>query len=516
MSSQRSSAGGSATGASPPPAAVPQNDWTPLEVPPVGEVELSATVSVLVEGPDSAGAAALTAAALAAQGLPESLVEVIVPGDGREPGGDLLILLGAGTIPCPDHLAAHARWHQAAADAVSLGPAAPIDGAGLDPGALRSGDDAPLADLLEPRCTGEDPFGLVLDLTADLTDLQGGLFLAAALGTLGVRRETYLAAGGAASANLPAPLRRLDLAYRLACHGALFAPETSARAWTVTGRDEAGLAGAIAAAAIAGRTLELDHPEAASLVPLAPFRPTGSPRRFRRPALTVDIDAGGEPASEVLATIEPVLGGRLGDFELRIQVDDGHPEREAIAAAAADDPRVAIGPLSTESFCESPFQVLLPAVALTDPRTIADLHSLLVVEGVGALHVTVPGAPPDETMIEALATGPLARARRVAAATGEDAEAVLGRLFGERWVSGVEVSVRRHGVEEPHVTEHGPLAAATDADHERIQHLRFRDRADDLDAKTAAQARRIIAERLRTREERLRAEQLEARLRELG
>jgi hypothetical protein len=514
MSTLGSGRGAAAVG-SPPPAAAPGNDWTLLEVPPAGEVEPSATISVLIEGRDSAGAATLTTAALAAQGYPESLVEVIAAGDGREPEGDLLMLLGPGTIPCADHLAAHARWHQAAADAVSLSPAKPIDGAGLDPGVLQPGGGATLAALLEPRRAGEDPFGLVLDLTADLTDLQGGLFLAAALGTLGVRRETYLAAGGAASDDLPAPLRRLDLAYRLSCHGALFAPETSAPAWTVTGRDETELAGAIAAAAIAGRTLELDHPEAASLVPLAPFRPTGSPRRFRRPALTIDLDVGGEPASEVLATIEPVLGGRLGDLELRIQVDDGHPEREALAAAAGD-PRATIGPPSTGAFCESPFQVLLPAVALPDRRTIADLHSLLVVEGVGALHVTVPGAPPDETMIEAVATGPLARARRVATATGEETEVALGRLFGERWVSGVEVSVRRHGVEEPHVTEHGPLAAATDAEHERIQHLRFRDRADDLDVKTAAQARRVIAERLRTREERLRAEQLEARLREYG
>jgi hypothetical protein len=515
MSTQGSPSGAPAIGP-PEAAAVPHNDWTLLEVPPVGELEPSATASVLIEGPDPHGAAALTAAALAAQSYPASLVEVIAPGDRREPEGDLLLLVGAGTIPAPDHLAAHARWHHGVADAVSLGPAAPIDGAGLEPDALRrGGDEAALAATLEPRRIGEDRFELLLDLTAELTDLQGGLFLGAALGTLAVRRETYLAVGGAASDSLPAPLRRLDLAYRLACHGTLFAPERSVPAWTVSGGDEADLAGAIVAAATAERTVELDYPGAASLVPLAPFRPTASPRRFRRPAVTIDVDVGGEPASEVLATIDPVLGGLLGDFELRIQVDDAHPEREAIAAAV-HDPRVSIGPPSTDSFCESPFQVVLPAVALPDPRTVADLHSLLVAEGVGALHVTVPGTPPDETMIEALATGSLARARRVAAATGEGVEVALGRLFGERWVSGVEVSVRRHGVSEPHVTEHGPLAAATDADHERVQHLRFRDRADDLDAKTAAQARRILAERLRAREERLRAAQLDARLRELG
>jgi hypothetical protein len=501
----------------PPSADVPGNDWTLIEVPPAAELEPAATLSVLIEAGGPAGAEDLTRAALAAQDYPESLIEVIAPGEKREPEGDVLVLLGAGAIPAPGLLAAHGRWHHGVADAVSVGPATPIDGAGLDTATLPAGgDDAALAAELDPRRTGEDPFGLVLDLTADLTDLQGGLFLGATLGILSVRRESCLAAGGAASDSLPPPLRRLDLACRLASYGAVFAPESSAPAWTVAGQAETALAGAIATAAVEGRTLELDHPEAASLVPLAPFRRIPSPRRLRRPAVAVNLDAGSEPASEALATIEPVLDGRLGDLELRIQVGDGHPDREAIAAAAGRDSRVTLGPSSADAFCESPVQIILPAVALPDPRTIADLHFLLEVEAAGALHVTVPGAPPDETMIEVVASAALARARRVAATTGEEPEVVLGRLFGERWVSGVEVSVRRHGTDEPHVTEHGPLAAATDLDHERVQHLRFRDRANDLDARARAQEERILAERLRTREERQRAERLEARLRELG
>jgi hypothetical protein len=100
----------------------------------------------------------------------------------------------------------------------------------------------------------------------------------------------------------------------------------------------------------------------------------------------------------------------------------------------------------------------------------------------------------------------------LAEATGEPSEQVLGRLFGERWVSGVEVSTRRHGVEEPQVTEHGPLAAATDLDHERNAHLRFRERANDLAERAETLGRRTILERLRAREERRAAERVEARL----
>ena len=149
-------------------------------------------------------------------------------------------------------------------------------------------------------------------------------------------------------------------------------------------------------------------------------------------------------------------------------------------------------------------------------------------------------------MVEVAATGPLARACRLSAhlrahepaapapeaavdmplvppgGTGSappdatDPAVLLGSLFGERWVSGVEVSIRRRGAAEPQVTEHGPLAAATDLDHERTQHLRHQGRADTLQSRADRFAQRAVRERLRARGERLRAERLEARLAELG
>jgi hypothetical protein len=71
-----------------------------------------------------------------------------------------------------------------------------------------------------------------------------------------------------------------------------------------------------------------------------------------------------------------------------------------------------------------------------------------------------------------------------------------------------------HGVDEPQVTEHGPLAAATNLDHERWAHLRFRDRADDQAERARELERRTLAERLHARAERQAAERLEARVAE--
>jgi hypothetical protein len=156
--------------------------------------------------------------------------------------------------------------------------------------------------------------------------------------------------------------------------------------------------------------------------------------------------------------------------------------------------------------------VTLPALASLDARTLGDLHELALGEDVGALHVTVPGAAPQDAMIEVVATAAWRRAERLSSATGEPPEQIIGRLFGERWVSGVEVSTRRHGVDEPQVTEHGPLAAATDLGHERNAHLRFRERATDLEERAATLAQRTLVERLHARAERQAAERVESRL----
>jgi hypothetical protein len=488
--------------------------WRDLETPTVDADATELAVSVVVEAADDPhGLTPIALASLGRQTYPDALIDVIEANGEREPEGDVIVLLEAGAIPSPDFVAAHARWHGAVVDAVSLGPVLRIDPKGLDRSALERGLGAePLAAALRERLIDEDdPFDLIGDLTRSYTDVADGLVVAGGLGSLGVRRETVQAAGG--RGEQPSPLHRLDLAQRLQCYGAVFAPEPRAAAWVADGRASAELARAATAAATGGERLEVRHPEAASIVALPPFRTVASPRRYRRPAVVVNVDAGGSDAAGVAATIAPLLGGVLGDLELRLQVPEDHPERGELARLVADDPRARIAPSSLAGFCDSPFQVTVPAEALPDSRTLADLHRLAIGEGAGAMHVTVPGAPPQDVMIEVVASGAWERARRIADRRGEAVEVVLGQVFGERWVSGVEVNVRAHGVDEPHVTEHGPLAAATDLRRERVQHLRFRSRADDLERATRSIADRVIAERLRARSDRRYANRLEARLR---
>lgn len=465
----------------PPSASVPQRLWADIEVPPIGALEASARVSVLLDG---TGDPAPTMTALASQGYPADLVEVLDPAAAVEPAGDVIVALAAGTVPQPGFLEAHARWHHTVADAVSLGPVE-------DPGG------------------GGSELALVRDLTRDLTDLGGGIHLAAAEDTFAVRRELFLAAGGAGDA--PAEVRRLDIAQRLDSAGAVFVPEPDARAKGPGGAHAA----ALARACERGEALEIGDPQLAAHVALPPFREAVAARRHLLPAAVVNIAVGEETASaDAVATIRGVLASHFGDLELRIQLGAGEPRAREIERVVAGDDRARVASSSLDEGTAAPFQVTVPATAALDPRTLGDLQALALGEEVGALHVTVPGIAPQDAMIEVVATGAWRRSRRLAEATGEALEAVLGRLFGERWVSGVEVSTRAHGVDEPQVTEHGPLAAATDLDHERNAHLRFRARADDHAERSETLARRTLAERLRARAERLAAERIEARLRD--
>jgi hypothetical protein len=460
--------------------------WRDLAPPVLEDAPRDLGVSVVVESAGGApGAQADTLEALGRQTYPESQIEVIEPESGDEPTGDVVVFVEAGAVPSREFVAAHARWHAAAADAVSLGP-------------VRRGRDE------------DDPFDLILDLTRSFTDSADGLIVGAALGSLGVRRGTLLAVGGRGDGTLS--LRRLDLAQRLRSYGAVFAPEPAGEARIADGTASAELARAVTEAATGKARLEVRYPEAASIVALPPFRAVASSRRYSRPAVVVNVDAAGAGAADVAATVAPLLDGVLGDLELRLQVPEDHAERAELERLVGGDSRARVAASSLTERCDSPFQMTVPAAALPDPRTLADLHRLAIGEDTGAMHVTVPGAPPQDVMIEVVASGAWARAGRVAQRSGEDVAVVVGRLFGERWVSGVEVNVRAHGVDEPHVTEHGPLAAATDPKRERMQHLRFRSRADELERAAHALADRVIAERLRARRERLYADRLETRL----
>ena len=465
----------------PAPATAGGNRWRELALA-GAEATRTTRVSVICDGADPRSLVARTHEALGRSEHPQELIEILSPADADAATGEVVILVAAGSEPVPELITEHLRRQLAALDIVCFGSA---------PG--------------PPEVP--EPLQIAMDMTRDLMEPADGTHLLGALGNVSLRREKLAAVGGLGT-------RRVELAARLESHGSLFVPVPEAASRTPYNDRGSALAEAVAEAGTTEiRSIEAAWPTLGARVALAPFRRLGSTRRHMVAAAIVNVDAGDASDEEAAATVRALLGSEAADAELRVQAGSPGPLLEA---AVGGDERASFAPSSLEAFCPSPIQLVVPGVALPDRRTLGDLMRLIAEDGAGALHVTVPGAPPQDTMIEVYRSGSLGRARRVAAALGEPWEVALGRMFGERWVSGVEVSVRRHGVDEPQVTEHGPLAAATDRDHERVQHLRFRDRALEMAEKAQRLRERSAVERLKAREFRNRADELEAELAKVG
>jgi hypothetical protein len=269
-------------------------------------------------------------------------------------------------------------------------------------------------------------------------------------------------------------------------------------------------------------------------------RPVGAGRVFARPAMVVNLAVGSEPATEVLETVDAVLTGRFRDLELRLQVDGGHPGRALIMEACAADPRIRLAPSSAAGFCASPFQVALPVQAVPDPGALGRIHELMTSERLGLLRVSLPrrlgglgsllrglpaaasgrrdgsstpsGRTGGSETVEVVASGALARARRIAGSESGDWRSLLGELFGQRQVAGAEAGIRRRGAPEPEVPEAGGLGPASDLAHERAEHLRQRARAYTNLERAERYAQRAVRERMRASQEKARADRLEARL----
>jgi len=111
-----------------------------------------------------------------------------------------------------------------------------------------------------------------------------------------------------------------------------------------------------------------------------------------------------------------------------------------------------------------------------------------------------------------VATGPLARARRVAAGDDIAATAALAELFGERSIDGAELGLRLRGAPAPGPVEYAPLAPASDLARERAEHLRQRARAHTNQARAERHAQHAVRERMRASQEQARADRAAARL----
>ena len=415
---------------SPRPTTVQYNDWHQVDLPPIGTFTPTLPVSVIIPSYQTpVGTLARTLATLEGQTYPRVLFEVVVVDDGSRPplafpsprstplnvrvvrqehGGiararnsgaraaahDILLFLDSDMLVEADWIAAHARWHHAVSDALTIGIYSRVDIDGINAEMLRSRTGS-LEDQL-PNPPADPP---LLDLhmarTQDLRSKSDDLFEAASGNICGIRKDFYWLVGGHDESFRRYGPEDVEFAYRASIRGGLLVPVRESFAWH-QGRDEPGDAKV--------RRARSQFGKAAHLIAHPLFRRSHPGRIFAVPEYVVTIDAGRCSAQQIIEATERILDDCVRDLVVRIEMrasDDGDRLGDLQDEFGAD-PRVRVAPdrSSLADFPTTPFHVSLPATALA--RNV--IHRLRVELGdaVSATAILPGGAKASITRAWAL------------------------------------------------------------------------------------------------------------------
>ena len=402
-------------GAGPPPVRVRGNDWRAVAAPALADFARVEPVSVVVPCFEAPAALELALAALERQTWPRERFEVVVVDDGSEPPvvapatpldvrivrqerrgfglararnagaraarHDILVFLDGDLLAAEDVLAEHARWHHAAADALSLGFTAYAATDGLAAAAVR-GHAGPLAALLSGRPADPPWTERHMARTDGLTATRDDLFRAVVGNNLGMRRAFFEELGGFDESFRRYGWEDTEFGWRAQTRGALLVPARAAFAWH-QGRYAANRTpakrSAVAAQARRGGAL-IAHPH---------FRAGPAAGGAAVPQTAVTVRPAGPGAA---ATVARLLAG--DDADLVVCVDTGAgaepDEREALAARHGADRRVVLAPGcdAAAAFPATPWHVEVPADAAVGPALLRRLRS-----GVGTAAVGIASLP---------------------------------------------------------------------------------------------------------------------------
>ena len=376
----------------PRPTTVRGNDWRKVEVPPLEEFVPALPVTVVVPYYEAPEALALTLAALERQTYRRDLFEVVVVDDGsriplEQPKGtsldvrvvhqedrgfglararntgasaashDILVFLDCDMLPEEDWLAAHARWHHALSDALSLGFRAHVEVDGIDESAIRNRNGS-LADLFSGRAVDRPEWiEFHMARTNELTSTADDLFRVVTGGNLGVARGFFELVGRFDETFTQWGAEDTEFGFRSYTRGGLLVPVREAFCW----HQGAGAAPSTAES----RSLELQRAKIAHLIAHYGFRQASPGRSFTVPQYIVTVETGDVPVEKISATIERVLGDRIYDLIILIEDRPGDVGFEWLRRQFEPDPRIQFVSAGTalEQFPTASFHVTLPAGA---------------------------------------------------------------------------------------------------------------------------------------------------------
>ena len=392
----------------PRPTDVRYNDWPAIDVPSLDAFTPTLPLSVVVSYHEAPHDLERLVAALEAQTYPRDLFEVVVADDGsatpaRAPRGtpldvrivrqedrgfglararnngaraavhDILVFLDGDMVPDATMLAAHARWHHAVADALTIGFRACLPDDGLDADAVRCSAGS-LRRLLG-REEIDQKRAARLRLTRDLTARDDDLFMAALGCNFAIRKAAYEDVGGSDESFGRYGWEDTELAYRVYARGGLLVPEREALSWHDS-HAKSGSAGKGAdtlwqRAKVAHR---IPHPEC------RPVPSAGEAGIYAVPRHVVTVVGGDASATRIAATVERILADPAGDLVVRVETAPAPSERVTwLEDRFGPDPRVLVEPLrpALDEFPVTPFHLTVPAAARFRPGLVALLRRRL-------------------------------------------------------------------------------------------------------------------------------------------
>ena len=425
------------------PAAVRYNDWRRLHVQPPDSFRPTLPVSVIVSYFEAPEALARTLAALESQDWPRDLFEVVIVDDGsrvpleqprttlpnvtvvhqedrgfrlararnagvRAAAHDILLFLDGDMLPEAGWLAAHARWHHAVSDTLTLGFRAHVAVDGITPTAIRA-PSGTLKELLAGRPADADFRDYFVAWTRELTSPRDDLFIAMVGGNFGIRRDLYEGSGGCDESFSRWGGEDIEFAYRAFTRGGVLVPVREAFAWhqgrlaeDAERKDESRLR---------------QRPKLANLVAHAAYRDGNPGRIFAVPQFVVRIRAGDLPADRVAETATKVLADRMHDLVVRVELPAGDDRLPFLRDAFDPDPRVRLGARAgggiLEEFPATPFHVELPACVAFSSGVVHRLRREL---GAAASAAAVL---PDGSTASITRAWALHRARRTGRSVGD-------------------------------------------------------------------------------------------------
>ena len=387
------------------------NDWRQVEVTPLDSFAPTRPVSVVLlyyQTPanphyqKAAATLARTLATLEGQTYPRELFEVIIVDDGSESplaqppstpldvkvirrerrvfgralfratqsqamnagaraaAYDILLFLNCTMLVEANWLAAHARWHHAISDALTVGVRTHVDVNGIDAETIRRRPGS-LQELFSGRPT--DPPFFYEDHMAKTNDLtsRDDPFQVVSGGNLGMGKGFYWSVGGCDESFTYWGLEDVELGYRAYTRGGLLVPVRDSLAYRQGRWDEGRDA--------KRRSTQIQEGIAAHQIAHPWYRDNRPGRIFAVPQYVVTVDGGRCPAGQIVQSVGNVLTDRVRDLLVRIEMQASDDDEERLARLQAEfgpDPRVRVAPTPTalDEFPASPFHVTLPAAVV--------------------------------------------------------------------------------------------------------------------------------------------------------